>query len=78
MNIRELVPKDKFDESGVEELKKLSFQQIKPIVPDLLEWLQDMNWPVASNIADIMRPFTDKITAELVAILQSDHVMWKY
>lgn len=78
MNIRELVPKDKFDESGVEELKKLSFQQLKPIVPDLLEWLQDMNWLVASNIADILRPFTDNITAELVAILQSDDVMWKY
>lgn len=25
-----------------------------------------------------MRPFTDNITAELVAILQSDDVMWKY
>ena len=69
MNIRDLIPKDKFDESGVEELKKLSFEQIKPIIPDLLVWLQDMNWPVARSIADILEPFTDRITPEIVAIL---------
>lgn len=78
MDIRTLIPKNKFDESGIEELKKLSFEQIKPIVPNLLEWLQDMNWPVASYIADILKPFINKITPEIVAILKSDDVMWKY
>jgi len=78
MNIQELIPKNKFDGSGIEELKSLSFEQIKPIIPDLLEWLQDMNWPVASSIASILKPFINRITAELVMILKSDDVMWKY
>lgn len=78
MNIRDLIPKDKFDESGIEGLKKLSFEQIRPIIPDLLEWLQDMNWPVARPVADILEPFSNRITPELVAILKSTDVMWKY
>ncbi|RVU01299.1 DUF5071 domain-containing protein [Mucilaginibacter limnophilus] len=78
MNIRNLIPKDKFDESGVEELKKLSFEQIKPIIPNLLEWMQDMNWPVARCIADILEPFAHRITYEILYILKSDDVMWKF
>lgn len=78
MNIKELIPKNKFDESGIEELKKLSFEQIAPIIPELLEWLQDMNWPVASSVADILSPFTDKIIPEIMTILKTNDNMWKY
>jgi hypothetical protein len=78
MNIRELIPKDKFDESAVEKLKTLSFEQIKPIIPDLLKWLQDMNWPVANSIFYILEPFVEKITFDIISILRSDDIMWKY
>jgi hypothetical protein len=77
MNIRYFIPKDKFDESGIEELRKLSFEQIKPIIPDLLKWMQDMNWPVAKSVVNILKPFSEKLTKEVVAILKSDDVMWK-
>lgn len=58
-------------------LKKLSFEQLEPIIPDLLEWLQDMNWPVARPVADILEPYTDKITPEIIKILKTDDGMWK-
>jgi hypothetical protein len=77
-NIRLLIPKDKHDQTAIPHLKKLSFEQLKPIVPDLLEWLQDMNWPVAKPIADILEPFVDEMTIEIVAILKSDDAMWKF
>lgn len=32
MNIRELIPKDKFDEEVIDRLKALSFEQINPII----------------------------------------------
>ncbi len=46
MNAKELIPKNKFDHETVERLKNLSYEELKPIMPDLLEWLQDFNWPL--------------------------------
>lgn len=74
----ELVPKNKFDTGVIDHLKKLSFEELKPIIPKLLEWLQDMNWPVASLVSDILTPYADQITPELISILKTKDGMWKY
>jgi hypothetical protein len=67
----------KDDLKVVEELNKLSFDQLKPIVPDLLEWLQDINWPFAGPISNILEPFSDKIAPEIVQILKTNDGLWK-
>lgn len=74
---RDLIPKHKFDQKVIGRLKTLSFEQLKPIIPDLLEWLQDMNWPIARPIADILKPFADRLTPEIIKILKTDDGMWK-
>ena len=51
MDIKALVPKDKYDITVISELKKLSDTEIKSIIPGLLEWIQDMDWPVAGDTA---------------------------
>ncbi|HEY8931382.1 MAG TPA: DUF5071 domain-containing protein [Mucilaginibacter sp.] len=78
MDVRELIPKHADDQKAIDGLKKLPFEQIKPIVPDLLVWLQDMNWPVARPIAGILEPFVDQIVPEIITILKTDDGMWKY
>src|SRR5579863_6459468 len=78
MDVKELIPKNKFDLNVIPELKKLSFEQLEPIIPELLEWLQDMNWPVARYVSDILEPFADKITPEIIRILNTNDGMWKY
>jgi hypothetical protein len=78
MDIRELIPKHKFDEEVIIELKKLSFEQLRPIIPELLEWLQDWNWPIARPVADILIPFVDRLTPDILKILKTDDTMWKY
>jgi len=78
MDIQELIPKHKDDQKVIKPLKKLSFEQLKPIIPQLLEWLQDMNWPIARPVADILEPFADRITSELIEILRTNDGMWKY
>jgi hypothetical protein len=77
MNIRELIPKHKFDYSIVDKLKELSFEELEPIVPDLLTWLQDANCPIAKPVADILKPFSTKIVPEIIEILNTDDGMWK-
>jgi len=61
MDIRKLIPKHKDDQEVIENLRKLSFEEIKPIIPDLLEWLQDMNWPIARPVTEILKPFSEQI-----------------
>ena len=77
MNINDLIPKYKDDQRVIDELKKLSFEQLKPIIPDLLEWLQDMNWPIARPVADILEPFIDRITPEIISIFKTNDGLWK-
>lgn len=77
MEVRHLIPKNKGDYEVIGELKKLSFDEIKPIIPDLLEWLQDINWPIAKCIAEVLEPFADNLTPYLLEILETNDGIWK-
>ena len=77
MNIRELIPEHKDDQKVIERFKRLSFEEIKPIIPDLLEWLQDRNWPIAGPVAEILTPFSDSIVPEIIKILKTNDGLWK-
>lgn len=78
MYIKNLLPKDKYDLESVENLKNFSFDEIQPIVPELLEWLQDCNWPVSKPIVNFLIPYTDNISADILEILKGTDEVWKY
>ena len=77
MDVIDLIPKHKDDQVVIAALKKLSFEEIKPIVPDLLEWLQDINWPIAGPVAEVLEPFSHKIVPEIIEILKTNDGLWK-
>lgn len=35
-------------------IKRIGYPRIKIIIPGLLEWLQDMNWPGATTVVEIL------------------------
>lgn len=78
MNIQDLIPVHKGDDRGIEHLKKRSFEEIQPIVPELLKWLQDVNWTIASDIAEILHPFVNRMVPEIIDIMKTDDGIWKY
>jgi hypothetical protein len=78
MEIRTLIPKDKHDHHSVKRLNQFSFEQLEPIMPDLLEWLQDMNWPIGRAMADFLQPHVDRLTPEIIKIFRTDDGMWKF
>lgn len=43
-------------------ISQKSDEEIKPYLVELLEWLQDMNWPGALCILDRLRKFSDNNT----------------
>lgn len=77
-NLKSLLPKDEHDIQAVEKWNRFAIDGIKPTVPDLLVWLQDLNWPVAQPIALFLLNFIDEITNEILKILQTDDEVWKY
>lgn len=56
MEIKRLIPKDKMDIESVNKLKALDINLIKPIIPDLLEWTADANWPTSKEIGKLLLP----------------------
>lgn len=78
MDIKTLVPKNKFDNSTVNELSQLTDEQIKPIILDLLKWLQDYNCPIAQELLPIIIKHQNVTVPYISDILNGDDVMWKY
>ncbi len=73
----ELVPTSKEDIEFIQKLKLQTIENVKEIVPELLEWLQDGNWPQAHLIADYIRPHMNYCENEIIDILNTDDSMWK-
>ena len=69
---KDLVPKTKFDFSGIEELRKLSDEEIASVIPDLLAWMKDMNWPVAKEMPDLLAPHQKVLIPHIIEILQPE------
>ena len=75
-----LLPKDKSDTDAVEKLSKLEDEQLSPIVPQLLEWIQDMNWQVAPLVCELLSQHYRIVEPHLLSLLgaeQTDEI-WKY
>jgi hypothetical protein len=73
-----LLPRDKVDTERAEAIIRLGYPEVEPILPELLEWMQDINWPVAQ----VLYPFLAKVGAPLAPhvrrILETEDHIWKY
>ena len=70
--VEDLVPKNIFDFSGVEELGLLSDEEIAPILPALLEWMKDMNWPIAQEMPELLSMHQKLIIPCIIEALQPE------
>ncbi|WP_223554337.1 DUF5071 domain-containing protein [Lysinibacillus sphaericus] len=77
-NFEELLPRHKFDNDRVEIIKKMDRDIILPLLPNLLEWIQDMNWPVATSILGLLLTFPEEIVPHGQDVLSSDDDNWKW
>lgn len=77
-NILELIPKDKGDYKTAQNLKNYSVAELKPIIPNLLEWIQDMNWPISGIVAEYLADNFSEIENEIYPILNANDDIWKW
>jgi len=78
MNLKSLIPKHKSDIVRANKLKQYSYEEIKPIIPDLLICLQDEHWDISKPVAMFLQTLTSHITEEIIKILQTNDEQWKY
>ncbi len=56
----------------------LGFPTIGPILPHLLTWLQDGNWPVSRPVERVLAGIGEPLVDPIRAVLRSTDDVWKY
>lgn len=73
-----LLPSTKRETETAEHLVALGYPAVAPVLPQMLEWVQDLNWPVAR----VFQPFLTSIGAPLAPfvrrVLATTDDAWKY
>lgn len=73
-----VVPVDKFDLAAVDRAVALGWSAVEPVIGDLLEWVQDYNWPVAHSLMPFLKSIGPPLAPYLVPILEGDDYVWQY
>lgn len=73
-----LIPASKYEVEKAQQLVELGWPAVEPVLPQILEWLKDLNWPVAR----VLQPFVASIGAPLAPVVRDVLVgtdsCWKY
>jgi hypothetical protein len=70
--LENLIPKDKFDNSTINDLMKLNEEEMIIILPKLFNWIKDFNWPIAVEISQVIVRFPQILLPLLRNSLSSD------
>ena len=78
MSTREYIPTTKHDLRALESARAVGFPALNAHLPELLEWLQDANWPVAKPTASVLSEAGSEIATHIKVILRGDDAIWKF
>ncbi len=73
-----IVPADKGDMESCGRLAAASDEEVIVVISELLEWLQDMNWPVANSVRDRIKVIREPLIEPLNLILSGNDESWKW
>ena len=73
----QFVPKDKHDTATAEVAIQAGYPAVASVLPELVEWLQDYNWPVAQVLAPFLATIGITLLPHVQTVLVSDDLVWK-
>lgn len=76
--LSELVPRHKLDLERAQAAVAAGYPAVAPVLPALLEWVQDMNWPVARVLAPLLASIGVPMEAHIREVLGGPDCIWKY
>ncbi len=77
IKVHDLIPKHKFDASNIDILKTINKKDVEPILKDLMEWIQDINWPIAQELIKVLPRFHKELIPIIRDIFNTDDGDWK-
>ncbi|TPI30298.1 DUF5071 domain-containing protein [Mesorhizobium sp. B3-2-1] len=78
IDVKSLVPRDKFDLDAVTAVERAGYPAIAPILDDLIGWTADGNWPVAQPLAHFLSTLGEPIVDPVLRVLRGDDPTFKY
>lgn len=73
-----IVPTHNLDLDTCNNLSLASDEEIYEKIPELLEWIQDINWPVAQLICKRLENIGSPLIEPVRKILHGSDDIWKY
>ncbi|WP_033541571.1 DUF5071 domain-containing protein [Planococcus sp. CAU13] len=77
-DLKNLLPRNKYDVEQAKKLKDLDRSQVLLLLPDLIGYTQDINWPVAPIVVETLLTFPTEIIPSVQAALAEDDDNWKW
>lgn len=77
-DLQNLLPKSKTDVQAVDRITQVGYPVVAPILPQLLEWLQDGNWPIAKRLSPWLASLGLTLVPTLDKALAMDDPAWTY
>lgn len=75
--MNQLVPAYKDDQEAIVNLQAASQEQVLAVAKELLEWVEDGNWPVSYPIGKVLSQYVNQLQDELLPILRGSDAIWK-
>ncbi|MDO8071491.1 DUF5071 domain-containing protein [Janthinobacterium sp. SUN176] len=72
------LPRDKHDTRNARALIALSWEEVRPAMPQILEWVQDVNWPVAGVLLPYLAGIGPRLAPYIKTVLAGNDEQWKY
>ena len=73
-----LLPRDKHDIESAAALTALGLEKAEPALPEILKWMQDLNWPVATVFQPFLVDAGASLAVYLKPLLSAEDNVWKY
>jgi Domain of unknown function (DUF5071) len=72
------LPRHKSDAERVRALIDLGYPAVAPVLPELLGWMQDGNWPVSYGIGPFLAAIGEPVVPLVRDVLAGTDGIWKY
>lgn len=67
----------KSDEESFRRLRDLGYPAVAPVIPHLLEWIQDPNWPISRHVSGFLASIGDPVIPAIKEVLRGSDDIWK-
>jgi len=78
MDISFFIPANKHDFEAVERIKNADPKDVEEHLPQIFEWIEDINWPVAQELVKVLAGFDDLIMPFVIDLIRNPDGLREY